>query len=393
MTGMNAETEAPGALNLAERIRRLSNGRATLDVAQFQFIGMTEIRDGVNVHVEGPLTDFLAMAAPALPDLVVDAQQSKVALDLHIGGTLRAPQPTGRVSFTAASLRYGNEPPLTDVAIDAEVEPARIVFQSLAATAVGARVQGNGLVPLRLLVPERSNRQGATGIAAWGSNWFGSLPPEPESATVKARVTGLPTEALAPFVDPSTLQQISGSVDATLTADADGFTLDRVRSLLVLDRASLVAAGVPFEQSAPTRIRLANGRAQIEEFQFDATIKSIEDVKVGMHVPGLVTNITNFGAFVDIGVKQDGLVHVSQLANRFISDPNQVVKLNQKVMVTVTEVDVARKRIALSMKDASSAKKEEPRNTKGAPKPFSKKPEPQNAFHSKLMELKKKFND
>ncbi|HEX8316126.1 MAG TPA: Tex family protein, partial [Flavisolibacter sp.] len=91
-------------------------------------------------------------------------------------------------------------------------------------------------------------------------------------------------------------------------------------------------------------------RAQIEEFQFDANIKSIEDVKVGMIVPGIVTNITAFGAFVDIGVKQDGLVHVSQLSNRFVSDPKEVVKLNQKVTVTVTEVDVARKRIALTMK-------------------------------------------
>ena len=71
-----------------------------------------------------------------------------------------------------------------------------------------------------------------------------------------------------------------------------------------------------------------------------------------MQVPGLVTNITNFGAFVDIGVKQDGLVHISQLSNTYVSDPNQVVKLQQKVMVTVTEVDVARKRIALTMKTA-----------------------------------------
>ena len=76
----------------------------------------------------------------------------------------------------------------------------------------------------------------------------------------------------------------------------------------------------------------------------------MEDLKPGMKVPGIVTNITNFGAFVDVGVKQDGLVHISQLSNRFISDPNEVVKLGQKVMVTVTEVDVARKRIALSMK-------------------------------------------
>ena len=137
-------------------------------------------------------------------------------------------------------------------------------------------------------------------------------------------------------------------------------------------------------------------RAQIEEFQFDATIKSIEDVKVGMQVPGIVTNITNFGAFVDIGVKQDGLVHVSQLANRFISDPNEVVKLNQKVMVTVTEVDVPRKRIALTMKDASAPRERSAggdRRPAGGGKPVSKKPEPLNPFQSKLMELKKKFND
>ncbi|RYY92536.1 MAG: S1 RNA-binding domain-containing protein, partial [Chitinophagaceae bacterium] len=96
-------------------------------------------------------------------------------------------------------------------------------------------------------------------------------------------------------------------------------------------------------------------RGVVEEFRFEETIKSIEDVKVGMYVPGLVTNITAFGAFVDIGVKQDGLVHVSQLSNRFVSDPNQVVKLQQKVMVTVTEVDVARKRIALTMKTPQAA--------------------------------------
>jgi uncharacterized protein len=145
-------------------------------------------------------------------------------------------------------------------------------------------------------------------------------------------------------------------------------------------------------------------RAQIEEFQFDATIKSIVDVKPGMTVPGIVTNITNFGAFVDIGVKQDGLVHVSQLANKFVSDPNEVVKLNQKVTVTVTEVDVARKRIGLTMKGEGSQKdvKSETSNLRGErpgvsekpdKKTLNKKTEPLNPFQSKLMELKKKFND
>jgi len=139
-------------------------------------------------------------------------------------------------------------------------------------------------------------------------------------------------------------------------------------------------------------------RAQIEEFRFDETIKSIGDLKVGMKVPGIVTNITNFGAFVDIGVKQDGLVHLSQLSNRFISDPNEVVKLNQKVMVTITEVDVNRKRIALTMKDenrqeAKGVKSGLERKGPQVNKPTSKKPEPLNPFQSKLMELKKKFND
>lgn len=137
-------------------------------------------------------------------------------------------------------------------------------------------------------------------------------------------------------------------------------------------------------------------RAQIEEFRFDEAIRTIEDVKQGMTVPGIVTNITNFGAFVDIGVKQDGLVHISQLSNTFVSDPNQVVKLQQKVMVTVTEVDVARKRIALSMKDQNAGSKapvEKKEVPKGKAPNVVKKPEPQNAFQAKLMELKKKFKD
>jgi protein Tex len=92
-------------------------------------------------------------------------------------------------------------------------------------------------------------------------------------------------------------------------------------------------------------------RTELEPFEF-ANIYKIEDVKVGMIVPGMVTNITRFGAFIDIGVKQDGLVHVSEIANKFITDPNEVLKLNDRVKVKVTEVDIARKRIALSIKQA-----------------------------------------
>ena len=92
-------------------------------------------------------------------------------------------------------------------------------------------------------------------------------------------------------------------------------------------------------------------RTTIKVFEFAEGIHKVEDVKPGMTLPGIVTNITNFGAFVDIGVKQDGLVHISQLANRFISDPNEIVHLHQHVKVKVLEVDAARKRIQLTMKD------------------------------------------
>lgn len=91
-------------------------------------------------------------------------------------------------------------------------------------------------------------------------------------------------------------------------------------------------------------------REQFEAFSFTEGVNAIADLKVGMKLPGIVTNITNFGAFVDIGVHQDGLVHLSQLANHFVSDPHEVVKVQQQVMVTVTEVDEKRSRIALTMK-------------------------------------------
>lgn len=90
-------------------------------------------------------------------------------------------------------------------------------------------------------------------------------------------------------------------------------------------------------------------RSAIQEFSF-ADIHSLEDVKEGMIVPGIVTNITKFGAFVDIGVKQDGLVHVSQMADRYVEDPSKVVKLHQHLMVRVVSVDTERKRIQLSLK-------------------------------------------
>ena len=92
-------------------------------------------------------------------------------------------------------------------------------------------------------------------------------------------------------------------------------------------------------------------REQFETFEFDQSINSINDVTVGMRVPGIITNITKFGCFVDIGVHADGLIHISQIANKYVGNPNDVVKLNQKVWVKVTEVDLIRKRIGLTMRE------------------------------------------
>lgn len=100
-------------------------------------------------------------------------------------------------------------------------------------------------------------------------------------------------------------------------------------------------------------------RSEAQQFEF-ANIYSIEDVKVGMVIPGVVTNITRFGAFVDIGVKQDGLVHVSEISHTYITDPSEALKLNQKVTVKVLEVDAARKRIALSIKQTQEAPQRKP---------------------------------
>ncbi|PWS27658.1 RNA-binding transcriptional accessory protein [Pedobacter yonginense] len=146
-------------------------------------------------------------------------------------------------------------------------------------------------------------------------------------------------------------------------------------------------------------------REQFEAFSFTDGVNEITDLRIGMKLPGIVTNITNFGAFVDIGVHQDGLVHTSQLANKFVANPNDIVKVHQKVEVTVMEVDAARKRISLSMKTENSPKAKE-QGKKGAEKPkqdfkpnhqkqnFKPKQEQKNAdgdLQEKLAKLKGMF--
>lgn len=131
-------------------------------------------------------------------------------------------------------------------------------------------------------------------------------------------------------------------------------------------------------------------RKEIEQFSF-ANIYKIEDVQVGMVVPGQVTNITRFGAFVDIGVKQDGLVHVSEIAHQYITDPSEYLKLGQKVQVKVTEVDIARKRIALSIKQTENAPTKTASNRPAAAKPAPDQDLSSLSVNDALQALKKRF--
>ena len=110
-----------------------------------------------------------------------------------------------------------------------------------------------------------------------------------------------------------------------------------------------------------------------------------------MVVPGVVTNITRFGAFVDIGVKQDGLVHVSEISHTYITDPNEALKLNQKVEVKVLEVDVARKRIALSIKQTMEAPVKAPKNFRRDRPEQRREPVKETNINDALNLLKKKF--
>ena len=136
-------------------------------------------------------------------------------------------------------------------------------------------------------------------------------------------------------------------------ADVESLMKDKeLRSKIRLEDFVSENCGLPTLQDIMKELEKPglDPRAKFEVFEFDKNVTRIEDVKEGMILPGIVTNITAFGAFVDIGVHQDGLVHVSQMADRRVNDPNEVVHLHQHLQVKVLEVDLRRHRISLSLK-------------------------------------------
>ncbi len=145
------------------------------------------------------------------------------------------------------------------------------------------------------------------------------------------------------------VEKMSGDASCTVT---DLMKSEEKRGRIKLDNYVTDTVGLPTLTDIMTELEKPgrDPREQFEAFAFSDSVHSIEDLEPGMKLPGVVTNITAFGAFVDIGVHRDGLVHISQLADKFVKNPADVVTVNQKVMVTVTEVDIARGRISLSMR-------------------------------------------
>ncbi len=175
---------------------------------------------------------------------------------------------------------------------------------------------------------------------------------EQAAGFLRIRGTSNPLDASA--VHPESYPIVKAMAKELGCSVADLMTNEGLRSQIDLKRYLSEKVGLPTLKDIMTELARPgrDPREQFEAFAFAEGIEKIEDLRPGLRLPGIVTNITAFGAFVDIGVHQDGLVHVSQLSNRFIKTATEVVKVHQKVMVTVLSVDVERKRIALTMNDS-----------------------------------------
>lgn len=185
------------------------------------------------------------------------------------------------------------------------------------------------------------------------------------------------------------VQKMASDIGSSVT---DLMNSEELRQKVLLKNYVTETVGLPTLQDIMAELAKPgrDPRETFEVFSFQEGVNEMKDLKVGMKLPGIITNITNFGAFVDVGVHQDGLVHLSHLADRYISDPNEVITVNQKVEVTVIEVDLARKRIALSMKSDPFAERGKAK-AGGGKRAKREEKEPEGDMAAKLAMLKGKF--
>ncbi|MCF8301705.1 MAG: RNA-binding transcriptional accessory protein [Bacteroidales bacterium] len=196
-----------------------------------------------------------------------------------------------------------------------------------------------------------ASRQGLKKVKRFGDKAF-------EQAAGFLRIYGAKNPLDASAVHPESyhvVEEMAGSLDSTIN---DLIKQKELRQQLKLENFVNEKVGMPTLKDIMSELEKPgrDPRERFVAFEFDERVHSINDLEEGMILPGIVTNITNFGAFVDVGVHQDGLVHISQMADKFVSDPNEIVRLQQKVLVKVIDVDFDRNRIQFAMKGIDQRK-------------------------------------
>jgi uncharacterized protein len=220
-------------------------------------------------------------------------------------------------------------------------------------------------------------------------NRFGEKVFEQAAGFLRIREAENPLDASA--VHPESYQIVQQMAKDIGCSVKELMTKGELRKQLQLEKYVNEKVGLPTLTDIVTELEKPgrDPRQTFEIFSFTEGVNTINDLKIGMSLPGIVTNVTAFGAFVDIGVHQDGLVHISHLSDKFIKDPNEAVTVQQKVKVTVVEVDVARKRIGLSMKSnpfADQVPQEQKKQERTSPKGKGN----QNFQHNKSKDFKPK---
>jgi outer membrane protein insertion porin family len=293
LSGTSVSLEAPATISLSsERVattplalRIGESTRARLAGA----IGLRPTSEPLTLVVDGPLSDLVAAGAQLTTEPV--SAEGTLALDVRVTGTLDNPVPSGTLTSRASSIRIGELPPVTGVVLDARLEPTRVVLQSLAAVWQCATVTADGAFPWRLVVPTSPSEAGAS-APKWGATWLTAQRAASPTATLNARVTGVTPAVLAPFVAPSRLQDVEGTVAASLKAETDTLSLEGVRAIATLDQAALKLAGIPFGQATLTRVRLDKGVAMIEDLRWDAQGNEIRaSGRVDLNAPDPIADL------------------------------------------------------------------------------------------------------
>jgi outer membrane protein insertion porin family len=301
-------------------------------------LGITTLPGLLRLHLEGPLAELIdiGVRAARIEPLLVRGEGS-ASLDVVVEGTLRHPRPNGNLVVRSPSIAYGTLAPATSLELDAIIDPTLITLRTLAAQWQGASLRSEGVLPWRVVLSSmQTPGQPAAGQTPAFASWLSALPAEPGRAMFTVRADNVTPAVLTDLVSADRLRDVGGSASATAAIEADRLSLERVQATAVLDRALLTVADVPFTQSTPTRVRLENGRASIEHFQWTAEGNSITasgGADLTAATPSMDVGISGaldlrvLGAFVG-GIASGGTARADLRATGPLDNPEIVGEVN-----------------------------------------------------------------